>query len=128
MRLIELWRKDFALELASGFFERYWPAFEARGYARPALRVRAMRTRWGSYSRRTNSISLNVSLIKAPAEFMEYVVAHELAHLTYLDHSPGFQGVLSDLMPDWKVRRRRLRSWATGGTDGHISRIVPEGT
>lgn len=121
VRQIGLWYRAHALKLASGYFESYWPKFEAMGHEKPALRIRAMRTRWGSYSRRTNSISLNVSLIKAPAEFMEYVVAHELAHLMHLDHSPFFRDALSSLMPDWKARRRDLRAWATGCESGRNS-------
>ncbi|HOA14821.1 MAG TPA: SprT family zinc-dependent metalloprotease [Bacillota bacterium] len=120
-RLVDEWCKDLALELAEGCLERYWPYFGSRGYQRPKLRVRAMKTRWGSYSRRTNSISLNASLVKAPPELMEYVVAHELTHLMHMDHSAGFHGALAGLMPDWRVRSRELRAWAAGRAQGRTS-------
>lgn len=125
-KLIDGWCKEQALELAEGYLERYWPYFGSRGYQRPTLRVRAMKTRWGSYSRRTNSISLNASLVKAQPGLMEYIVAHELAHLVHMDHSGGFRGTLAGLMPDWRVRRRELRAWATGRAEGLESRFVEE--
>jgi len=41
---------------------------------------------------------------------MDYVVAHEVAHLVHLNHSPAFWRVVSSLCPDWRCHRGWLRS------------------
>lgn len=54
------------------------------------LFVTTQQARWGSYSAGTGTIRLNVSLLLMPRWVLEAVVAHELAHVTHLDHSPAF--------------------------------------
>lgn len=56
--------------------------------------VRNQKTRWGSCSSR-NNISLNVNLIRLPAELMDYTILHELVHTRIKDHSPHFWEELS---------------------------------
>jgi hypothetical protein len=78
------------------------------GVATPPLRLSAARTRWGSCSHH-GGISLNWRLIRMPLPVVDYVVAHELAHLKEMNHSPGFWSVVQQLCPDWQARRRELR-------------------
>ena len=60
----------------------------------------AQRSRWGSFSPRTNTISLNAALKGMPRWVLEAVVAHELAHAIHPDHSPGFWRLLRDVCPE----------------------------
>ena len=78
-----------------------------QGLGRPNLVVRAMRSRWGSFSR-AGMMTLNVDLIRAPRPCIEYVVTHELCHARHRLHDPKFFRLLDQLMPDWKERKRRL--------------------
>lgn len=78
------------------------------GVAPPPLRLSAARTRWGSCSHR-GGISLNWRLIYLPLPIIDYVVAHELAHLKEMNHSPRFWSVVQQLCPDWSARRLELR-------------------
>jgi predicted metal-dependent hydrolase len=78
-----------------------------RGADRPRLRVRAMRTRWGSLSG-AGTMTLNVALVRAPRCCIEYVVVHELCHLTHRAHDARFYRKLAQVMPDWKQRKQRL--------------------
>ena len=50
-------------------------------------------------------ITLNSELIKVPYECIEFVMAHELAHLVEQNHSKDFYKVLDDVMKDWKCRK-----------------------
>jgi len=77
----------------------------ARAGVRPArVVVRGQRTRWGSCSAR-GTVSLNRNLVFLPPHLVDYVLAHELAHLTALDHSPRFWSTLESLVPDaWEAR------------------------
>ena len=72
------------------------------------IRIREMKTRWGSCNPAKGYINLNSELIKKPRECIEYVVFHELAHLVHADHSSKFYNYLNLLMPDWKERKGRL--------------------
>ena len=81
------------------------------GVALPALRLSAARTRWGSCNHR-GDISLNWRLILMPLAIIDYVVAHELAHIREMNHSPRFWSVVEQLCPDWKARRLELRQLA----------------
>jgi predicted metal-dependent hydrolase len=65
-------------------------------------------SRWGSYSKRTRSISLSIRLLFAPSGILDYVIVHELAHSREHNHSPRFWSHVSGAMPDYKERRRWL--------------------
>jgi len=75
---------------------------------KPRLKVRKLKSRWGSCSTKTNTIMLNLGLIKAPLHCIEYVVMHEVCHLKHPSHSKKFYDFLTKVMPDWKNRKKRL--------------------
>lgn len=77
------------------------------------ISVRDQKSRWGSCSA-SGDIRFNWRLICAPPAVMEYVIAHEVAHLVHLNHSPAFWQVVSSLCPEWKRHRRWLRSDGAG--------------
>ncbi|KFI37918.1 hypothetical protein HY02_01230 [Peptococcaceae bacterium SCADC1_2_3] len=105
-------------------FERWWqkqskayfllvidglyPVIAKHGIDKPALRVRKMRTLWGSCSRKHSKINLNYYLYKAPPPCIDYVVLHELTHFLYPKHNKDFYEFLTVYMPDWKERKRIL--------------------
>lgn len=66
-------------------------------------------TQWGSCTRRGH-IRLNWRLVQAPLSLIDYVAAHELAHLVHLDHSSRFWGQVVQLCPDALARRAELRT------------------
>lgn len=72
------------------------------------VRIRQMKTRWGSCNPSKGYINLNSELIKKPIICIEYVIFHELAHLVYPNHSKDFYNYLNTYMPDWKIRKSRL--------------------
>jgi predicted metal-dependent hydrolase len=61
--------------------------------------VTNQRARWGSYSERTGVVRLNAALRQLPRWVLEAVVAHELAHSFYADHSPAFWRLLRAVCP-----------------------------
>lgn len=65
-------------------------------------------TQWGSCTR-SGHVRLNWRLVQAPLELIDYVAAHELAHLVHLDHSPRFWAQVALLCPEALARRAELR-------------------
>lgn len=73
------------------------------------LAYRNMTSRWGSCQPSTGRICINVRLALYPPECLEYVVVHELCHLLERGHGPRFKALMDTFMPDWRVRRAKLR-------------------
>ena len=70
--------------------------------------VRAQRSRWGSCSSK-NNLNFNWKLILAPPQCLDYVVIHELCHLSEFNHSPRFWGLVEAQMRDYKIWKEWLR-------------------
>ncbi|HEU0025112.1 MAG TPA: SprT family zinc-dependent metalloprotease [Thermoleophilaceae bacterium] len=83
-------------------------AVERAGASYDSLQIRGQRTRWASCSS-SGSMSFNWRLLLAPAEILDYVVEHEVAHLTVPDHSERFWSLLAGRCPEWRERERWLR-------------------
>lgn len=74
----------------------------------PVVRMRKMKTRWGSCSLATHSITYNYYLLQANPAYTEYVVFHELAHFIHPNHSKEFYEFIEKYMPDWQRRKEGL--------------------
>jgi predicted metal-dependent hydrolase len=71
------------------------------------LSLSSAQTRWGSASA-SGAIRLHWRLIQYPLATVDYVVAHELAHLREMNHGPRFWAVVGSVVPDYREARRRL--------------------
>jgi len=82
----------------------------AAALGRPYNRISLLdtRSRWGSCSS-AGDLMYSWRLIMAPRSVLEYVAAHEVAHLQHMDHSDRFWGVVNDLFPNHKACRKWLR-------------------
>lgn len=90
--------------------ERIYPVFEARGVRFPQVKFRKMKTQWGNCHPQKGVLTFNTRLMYAPRECVEYVVAHEFTHFLQPNHSALFYAELEKVMPDWKERRKKLKS------------------
>lgn len=73
-----------------------------------AVKVNSANTRWGSCSAR-KSLNFSWKLIMADDDVIDYVVVHELAHLTEMNHSARFWEIVESVLPDYRERKARLR-------------------
>ena len=105
--LLNDWYRCRAEIYFSQVLDECWRRFQKKELDKPRLKIRTMKTRWGSFSRKSG-ITLNLELIKAPRECIEYVVIHELCHLFHPDHGAKFYDLLVNLLPDWVERKRKL--------------------
>ncbi len=78
-----------------------------RPYA--ALTLRDTRSRWGSCTA-NGRLMFNWRLIMAPPPVLDYVAAHEVAHLAEMNHGPDFWATVTRLHPGYEPQRRWLRS------------------
>ncbi|MGF6210918.1 M48 family metallopeptidase [Comamonas sp. 4034] len=74
-----------------------------------SLRLSSAETRWGS-AKSDGSIRLNWRLMHYTPAVIDYVVAHELAHLRVMDHSPRFWDTVAEVVPDHRALREQLKS------------------
>ncbi len=80
----------------------------ALGVSYTRLSLRDTRSRWGSCSSK-GVLMYSWRLIMAPPEVLDYVAAHEVAHLVEMNHSSAFWAVVAKLMPEYQSRRNWLR-------------------
>ena len=96
-------------EQAKALFADRIPVYSARlGRAPTRWALSSARTRWGSCGP-DGAIRLNWRLIHFPPQVIDYVIAHELAHLVELNHSPRFWSLVGELFPDYERVRSMLR-------------------
>jgi predicted metal-dependent hydrolase len=109
--------QHYALQYFTGRVAEYGYLLNrlAPDIALPPVRLSNARTRWGSCSR-LSGIRLNWRLIHLPRAQIDYVVAHEVAHLLEMNHSPGFWRVVETLQPGYQDPKAQLR---------HANKIIP---
>ena len=106
-RLLNEWYAQKAGERFTEILCRCLMNFKRMSIPAPKLSIRRMKTRWGSLSPK-GTLTLNVSLIRAPRECIEYVITHELCHLKHSRHDAAFYRLLERHMPDWERRKHKL--------------------
>ncbi len=103
--------QSWYLDHAKAIFEKRLKVCHERarryGIPLPVLRIRKMKTRWGS-CRKNDTIILNPELIRLPTPCIDYVITHELCHLKIHKHNRDFYALLIKCMPDWMSRREHL--------------------
>ncbi len=78
------------------------------GFTFKRISIRNQKTRWGSCSKR-GTLSFNYRIAKLPAEVADYIVVHELCHLSELNHSKDFWKLVEQSIPHYKALRKALR-------------------
>jgi predicted metal-dependent hydrolase len=102
---LEAWYRRRAREEVAS---RLDAAVARAGRSYDSLQIRGQRTRWASCST-SGAMSFNWRLLLAPAEILDYVVEHEVAHLDVQDHSPRFWRLLASRCAEWEEHEAWLR-------------------
>ncbi|MBR1931829.1 MAG: M48 family metallopeptidase [Lachnospiraceae bacterium] len=84
----------------------YYHQFTGGHYT--SITIRDQKSRWGSCSSR-GTLSFNYRLVFAPPKVLDYVVVHELCHLTHMNHSKDFWDMVERIMPDYQIHKQWLR-------------------
>ncbi len=105
---LQRWLQSQAQQL---FVERVQFYGEKLGAFPTALALSSANTRWGSCTSK-GKIRLNWRLMHFPLPLIDYVIAHELAHLKEMNHSPRFWATVALIFPDFAQARKTLRQQA----------------
>lgn len=104
--------KNFKKELCAEFFApiivQTHKKMEPFGIEMPEIRLRDMKSKWGSCMPQRKIITLNTRLIEHPEKCIEYVIIHEFCHFFHANHSKDFYETMSKFMPNWKIYRELL--------------------
>jgi len=106
---IERWYRRAA---RSEFTQRLDAATARAGVTYTRLTIRGQRTRWASCSA-GGAMSFNWRLLLAPEAVADYVVEHEVCHITVMDHSKRFWALLEARVPDWRDHAAWLRRYGS---------------
>lgn len=83
--------------------------WEARiGVHAADIRIKRMKTRWGTCNSEAGRIWLNLELVKKPVCCLEYILAHEMVHLLERYHNDRFQKLMDTAIPQWRLYREEL--------------------
>ena len=105
-RAVVDWYRGRATERLRSGVQRWWPRLGNGG--EPQILIRDQRQRWGSCAQ-DGTLRFNWRVMMLEASLVEYVVVHELVHLSVKNHSDDFWRLLASVLPDMEHRRRRLR-------------------
>jgi predicted metal-dependent hydrolase len=106
-RVLRRWHRERLRELIPPLLEK-WQA--ALGVAVADWGIKKMKTKWGSCNAEARRIWLNLELAKKPPECLEYIVAHELAHLLVRHHDDRFHALMDRHLPKWRLIRHTLNT------------------
>lgn len=108
-KLTERFLRRWFLEECEEVVRALYPKFAGYGVPAPEIRVREMKSRWGSCIPGKKTVTFNLRLMAYPRRCLEYVAVHELCHLLEPNHSRRFYGWVERMMPDWRERKEALK-------------------
>ena len=103
--MVESWYRAEVRKAVPELIARWEPRLGVTVYG---IIVRRMRTKWGSCSLSRRTVILNTELAKKPAECLEYILVHEMAHLLEPTHNERFVAIMDRVMPRWRFYRQLL--------------------
>ena len=109
MKQLEPFYKNLALNIYQERLDKIYNDIEEK-IPYPVIKIRKMKTRWGVCNRKTNTITLNLELIKYDYKYIDYVIFHELCHFIHFNHSLLFWEMVLKYVPNYKKLRKELRN------------------
>jgi len=103
--LLDRWYRDQLRAEIPGLLDKWLPKV---GLPAPEVRIKKLKTLWGSCNADAGRIWLNLELIKKPQSCLEFILVHELAHLVEQHHNERFLAIMDRVMPSWRVYREDL--------------------
>jgi len=99
LAVLDRWSRKLLREAAAQLIEKWEVKI---GVKAEFWGVKRMKTKWGSCNHQSKRIWLNSELSKKPIECLEYIVVHELAHLSIPGHDDNFVNLMDQYLPNWR--------------------------
>ena len=113
-RLLHRWYRERLRELVPPLLAKWEPIL---GVQVAIWGIKKMKTKWGSCSGGARRIWLNLELAKKPAQCLEHLIVHELAHLIERHHNERFVSLMDSHLPHWRHHRKILNVAPLGHAD-----------
>lgn len=104
-RILERWYRQQLCEAIPPILEKWQPVL---GVTVNEVRIKKMKTLWGSCNIRSRRIWLNLELIKRLPLCLEYILVHEMVHLLERHHNERFQALMDRFLPNWRLLHDEL--------------------
>ncbi|NMV42060.1 M48 family metallopeptidase [Ralstonia insidiosa] len=105
LNILERWYREQLRAMVPALLEKWQPLL---GVDVAHWGIKKMKTKWGSCNVDARRIWLNLELAKKPVQCLEYVVVHELIHLTERHHNDRFTALMDQNLPHWRAYREEL--------------------
>ena len=110
--LLNWQRKELEKELPDIFNK--WQTI--MGVSANEVRIKQMKTKWGTCNIKAKRIWINLELIKKPVYCIEYIVVHELTHLIEKNHNKRFKEIMDKFLPAWRSYKKELNGSFLSGS------------
>ena len=111
-KMVQKLLAELCQQVFQGVLLEQYELVKPYGVPFPVLRMRTMKSRWGSCMFLKGIVTMNKRLIHMRLPGIEQVMLHELCHFLVGNHSPRFYAWLDKLMPDWRERKKLLNQWS----------------
>lgn len=105
--ILDKWYRELLKEVVPGLMAKWEKVI---GVEVKDLRIKRMKTKWGSCNTEASRIWINLELAKKPILCLEYVLVHEMVHLLERNHNDRFWAYLDKFMPRWRQYRDGLNA------------------
>jgi len=102
------WYRARLKEIAKPLVEKWQ---EKTGITINEWQIKKMKTKWGTCNIANKKVWLNLELAKKPVHCIEYIILHELLHITERHHNKQFMLLLEQNMPNWKNYKEELNNF-----------------
>ena len=101
--------RKFFYNKCFGFLSKYEKIMNVHA---EQLRIKKMKTRWGTCNIEAKRIWINYELVKYPVECLEHTIVHELTHLLETNHTPRFYTLLGKYYPNYKENDKLIKEFS----------------
>lgn len=103
--LLNKWYRNQLRATVPSLLDKWVPKLDVLA---PEVRIRKLKTLWGSCNAEAGRIWLNLELIKKQPACLEFILVHELVHLIERHHNDQFNAIMDRAMPTWRASREEL--------------------